>query len=183
MYSFGLIVPYNRHCPDPERIAASREPGSSRIAQPDSTNEFRLPDLKVSLPYFAAVCLSIPRALAIAYGVSPLAARLAIFWRSSIPSLGLPILMPLAFARAMPALVRALIFCASTDWAPATAHGVWRDLPLLHRTAPFNRQRVGAEYPMAGASCPLPVCGTFLEPCGCCSNSEAFVLIMLKRLS
>ena len=49
-----------------------------------------------------------------AYTVSPLAARLAIFWRSSIPSLGLPILMPFAFARAMPALVRSLIFCAST---------------------------------------------------------------------
>jgi hypothetical protein len=34
-------------------------------------------------------------------GVSrPLAARSAIFWRASIPSLGRPILMPLAFARA-----------------------------------------------------------------------------------
>ena len=33
---------------------------------------------------------------------------------NSIPSLGRPTLIPLAFARTMPALVRSLIFCAST---------------------------------------------------------------------
>jgi hypothetical protein len=42
-----------------------------------------------------------------AYGVSPFLARCAIFWRISIPSFGRPILMPLAFARAIPALVAA----------------------------------------------------------------------------
>ena len=47
-----------------------------------------------------------------AYGVSPFFARCAIFWRISIPSFGRPILMPLAFARAIPAFVRSLIFCA-----------------------------------------------------------------------
>ena len=64
--------------------------------------------------YLAAVCRSILSALAMAYGVSPFAARCAIFWRIAIPSLGRPILMPLAFARAIPALVRSLIFCASS---------------------------------------------------------------------
>ena len=54
-----------------------------------------------------------PKALAIEYGVSPFAAGLAICCRTSIPSLGLPILMPLAFARAIPAFVRSLIFYAS----------------------------------------------------------------------
>jgi hypothetical protein len=64
--------------------------------------------------YFAAVCLSMPRSLAMAWGVSPLATRRAICWRISTASLGLPILMPLAFARAIPAFERSLIFCAST---------------------------------------------------------------------
>ena len=43
-----------------------------------------------------------------------MAARWAIFRRSSIPSLGRPIFKPLAFARAMPAFVRSPIFWAST---------------------------------------------------------------------
>lgn len=47
-----------------------------------------IPDIHSA--YFAAVCRSIPRALAMAYGVSPLATS-AIFWRSSIPSLGRPL--------------------------------------------------------------------------------------------
>jgi hypothetical protein len=47
------------------------------------------------------------------YAVSPLAACCAIFWRSSSPIFGRPILIPLARARAMPAFVRSLIFCAS----------------------------------------------------------------------
>ena len=55
-----------------------------------------------------------PSALAIEYAVSPLAARWAIFWRSSNSSFGRPIFVPFAFARAMPAFVRSLIFCAST---------------------------------------------------------------------
>jgi hypothetical protein len=63
--------------------------------------------------YLAAVCRSIPSALAMAYGVSPFFARCTIFWRISIPSFGRPIFMPLAFARAIPALVRSLTFCAS----------------------------------------------------------------------
>ena len=49
-----------------------------------------------------------------AYGVSPFFTRWAIFWRISIPSFGRPILMPLAFARAIPAFVRSLIFWASS---------------------------------------------------------------------
>jgi len=72
------------------------------------------PTKRQQFEYFPAVCLSIPRALAMAYAVSPLAARLAMFWRTSIPSLGRPILMPLALARFIPAFVRSLIFCAST---------------------------------------------------------------------
>ena len=38
----------------------------------------------------------------------------AICRRSSKPIFGLPILIPFAFARAIPAFVRSLIFCAST---------------------------------------------------------------------
>ena len=68
---------------------------------------------KTEFTYFAAVCRSIPSALAMAYGVSPFFARCTIFWRISIPSFGRPIFMPLAFARAIPALVRSLTFCAS----------------------------------------------------------------------
>ena len=48
-----------------------------------------------------------------AYDVSPFAARCAIFWRISIASFGRPIVMPFAFARAMPDFVRSLIFYAS----------------------------------------------------------------------
>ena len=69
---------------------------------------FKHPFARTSQRY-ADQCRS---ALAIAYGVSPFAARWAIFRRISI-CFGCPILMPLAFARAIPAFVRSLIFCAS----------------------------------------------------------------------
>jgi hypothetical protein len=55
-------------------------------------------------------CVTInPKGLRDGIGRLTLCGPLAIYWRSSIPIFGLPILMPLAFARAIPAFVLSLI--------------------------------------------------------------------------
>lgn len=96
-------------------IATNRCHGCQQSLQGNSRHsQGQSPLSRLQLAYFAAVCGSILSARAIEYVVSPLAARRAICWRNSIPSLGLPIFTPLARALAMPAFVRSLIFWASS---------------------------------------------------------------------